>query len=174
MGTSRLFISYSVASCGNKLWTFFCSFCYIFWQGKLVIEVEERKISLINFLFLKSRLLPIDEETGQNTQTRHFPIDHFYNLQFITSRALRASFDVTLFELIKMTYLESYDILPVLMFHRSLPNPLCHKLWQLWQLWKIVWLTILSLSSENGRNLSYERRRKRSLENVWSRFRHLP
>ena len=100
----------------------FRSFCYILWQGKLVIEVKERKISLINFLFLKSRLLPIDEESGQNTQTRrHFPIDHFYNLQFITSRALRISFNVTLLELIKMTYLESFDILPVFMFHRSLP-----------------------------------------------------
>ena len=62
-------------------------------QGKFVIEVGERKVSLINFLFLKSRLLPIDEETGQNTQTRHFPIDHFYiNFQFITSRALKVSF----------------------------------------------------------------------------------
>ena len=71
----------------------FCSFCDNFWQEKLVIEVEERKISLINFLFLKSRLLPIDEETRQNTQTRHFPIDHFYiNFQFITSRALKVSF----------------------------------------------------------------------------------
>lgn len=46
----------------------FRSFCYILWQGKLVIEVKERKISLINFLFLKSRLLPIAEESGQNTK----------------------------------------------------------------------------------------------------------
>ena len=100
---------------------------YLF-AKEVVIEVEERKISLINFLFLKSRLLPIDEETGQNTQTWHFPINHFYNLQFITSRALRVSFDLTLFELIKIKYFVSFDILPVLIIHRSLPIPLCHKL----------------------------------------------
>ena len=100
-----------MASCGNKLWTFCYSFCDNFWQEKLVIEVEEKKISLINFLFLKSRLLPIDEETRQNTQTRHFPNDHLnINFQCKTLRALKISFDVTPVGLIQMTYLESNDI----------------------------------------------------------------